>query len=123
MMKKTLTLLLFFYFLFSPIGAQAKVIKVLAIGNSFSQDAVEQYLYELAAAQGDSLIIGNAYIGGCPISRHYDNLVKGKPAYEYRKVIGGVLSNKKRVDLKSIIQDEHWDIISLQQASQYSGEP
>ena len=34
----------------SPNGAQAKVIKVLAIGNSFSQDAVEQYLYELAAA-------------------------------------------------------------------------
>ena len=124
MMKKTLTLLLLiFYFLFSPVGAQAKVIKVLAIGNSFSQDAVEQYLYELAAAQGDSLIIGNAYIGGCPISRHYDNLVKGKPAYEYRKVIGGVRSNKKRVDLKSIIQDEHWDIISLQQASQYSGQP
>lgn len=45
----------------------ARVIKVLAIGNSFSEDAVEQYLYELAAAQGDSLVIGNAYIGGCSI--------------------------------------------------------
>ena len=59
---------LFLIFSFSPL--QAKVLKVLAIGNSFSQDAVEQYLYELAAAQGDSLIIGNAYIGGCPIERH-----------------------------------------------------
>jgi hypothetical protein len=38
-----LTLLfLIFYLLLSPIGAQAKVVKVLAIGNSFSQDAVEQ---------------------------------------------------------------------------------
>ena len=26
------------------------IIRVLAIGNSFSEDAVEQYLYELAAA-------------------------------------------------------------------------
>ena len=53
---------------------QGKVIKVLAIGNSFSEDAVEQYLYELAASQGDSLVIGNAYIGGCSLEMHLDNL-------------------------------------------------
>ena len=101
-----------------------KVIKVLAIGNSFSQDAVEQYLYELAAAQGDSLIIGNAYIGGCSIDRHYDNLLTGQGArYEYRKVVRGIRSNKKKVDLKTIIRDEQWDIITLQQASHYSGLP
>ena len=108
---------------FSPIGAQAKVIKVLAIGNSFSEDAVEHYLYELAAAQGDSLIIGNAYIGGCTIDRHYDNLLTGKADYEYRKVVGGVRSNTRKVDLKRIIRDEQWDVISLQQASPFSGLP
>ena len=123
-MKKTLSLLFFIlFFLFSPNGAQAKLIKVLAIGNSFSQDAVEQYLYELAAAQGDSLIIGNAYIGGCSIDKHYNNLVNGKADYEYRKVVGGVRSTKRTIDLKTIIQDEHWDVISLQQASHYSGQP
>lgn len=116
-------LFIIFYILFSPIGAQAKVIKVLAIGNSFSQDGVEQYLYELAEAQGDSLVIGNAYIGGCSIDRHYDNLLTGKADYEYRKVVGGVRSNKRKADLKSIIRDEQWDIISLQQASHYSGLP
>lgn len=99
----------------------AKVLKVLAIGNSFSQDAVEQYLYELAHAQGDSLVIGNAYIGGCSIDRHFDNLKTGKADYEYRKVIGGVCANKKHADLKSIILDEQWDVISLQQASPLSG--
>ena len=113
--------LLFYLFILLPLPA--KVIKVLAIGNSFSQDAVEQYLYELAAAQGDSLVIGNAYIGGCSIDRHYDNLVKGLAAYEYRKVVGGVRSNKKNVDLVSIIRDEQWDVVSLQQASHYSGLP
>ena len=96
---------------------------MLAIGNSFSQDAVEQYLYELAAAQGDSLIIGNAYIAGCSIDRHYDNLLTGKADYEYRKVVRGIRSNKKKVDLKTIIRDEQWDIISLQQASHFSGLP
>ena len=57
----------------------ARVIKVLAIGNSFSEDAVEQYLYELAAAQGDSLVIGNAYIGGCSIDHQWSNAQTGKP--------------------------------------------
>ena len=124
-MKKTLVDLLFFifYLLFSPIGAQAKIIRVLAIGNSFSQDAVEQYLYELAAAQGDSLIIGNAYIPGCSIDRHYENLLKDKADYEYRKVVRGIRSNTKKADLKRIIRDEQWDIISLQQASHDSGLP
>ena len=104
-----------------PLLCQAKVIKVLAIGNSFSQDATEQYLYELAAAQGDSLIIGNAYIGGCSIDRHYNNLKSDKAEYEYRKVIKGIRSNKKRTSLRTIIRDEQWDIITLQQASQLSG--
>ena len=105
------------------LSASTKTIKVLAIGNSFSQDAVEQYLYELAAAQGDSLVIGNAYIGGCSIDRHYDNLQTGKTDYAYRKVVGGVRSEHKGSDLKSIIRDEQWDIISLQQASPLSGIP
>ena len=113
--------ILLFLFFFSPV--QAKVVKVLAIGNSFSEDAVEHYLYELAAAQGDSLIIGNAYIGGCTIDRHYDNLLTGKADYEYRKVVGGIRSNTRKVDLKRIIRDEQWDVISLQQASPFSGLP
>ena len=120
-MKKALLFLLFHLLTLLPLSA--KVVKVLAIGNSFSQDAVEQYLYELAAAQGDSLIIGNAYIGGCSIDRHYDNLKTGKAEYEYRKIIDGVRINKKQVDLLSIIRDEQWDIISLQQASKLSGVP
>ncbi len=96
---------------------------MLAIGNSFSQDAVEQYLYELAHAQGDSLVIGNAYIGGCSIDRHYTNLVKDSALYAYRKIVGGVRSERRKWTLKKILRDEQWDIISLQQASQLTGDP
>lgn len=105
------------------LSASAKVIKVLAIGNSFSEDAVEQNLYELAYAQGDSLVIGNAYIGGCSIDRHYTNLKGDSALYRYRKIIGGSTFERRKVTLRSIIQDEQWDIISLQQASHYSGIP
>ena len=105
------------------IGLQAKTIKVLAIGNSFSEDAVENYLYELAAAQGDSLVIGNAYIGGCSIDRHLDNLKTGKTDYAFRKIVGGKKTDTKKSRLDSIIVNEPWDIISLQQASPLSGQP
>ena len=122
-MKKFFILSFFYFLIFSFSPLQAKLIKVLAIGNSFSQDAIEQYLYELAHAQGDSLVIGNAYIGGCSIDRHYTNLIKDSALYAYRKVVGGVRSEQKKVTLKHIIRDEQWDIISLQQASQHSGIP
>ena len=118
-MKKIVFFLLFNLLAFLPL--QAKVIKVLAIGNSFSQDAMEQYLYELAAAQGDSLVIGNAFIPGCSIDKHYNNLRNNKADYEYRKVVGGVRAVKKKMGLRAIIRDEQWDIITLQQASHLSG--
>ena len=112
---------LFFLLLVLSIHTQAKTIKVLAIGNSFSEDAVEQYLYELAAAQGDSLIIGNAYIPGCSIDRHYDNIKSGKKEYAYRKIVGGERTEERGVELSRIILDEPWDVITLQQASKSSG--
>ncbi len=105
------------------IGVQAKTIKVLAIGNSFSEDAVENYLYELAAAQGDSLVIGNAFIGGCSIDRHLDNLKTGKADYAYRKIVGGKKTDIMDSRLDSIIVNEPWDIITLQQSSPLSGKP
>lgn len=110
-------------FLLFSLCAQAKVIKVLAIGNSFSEDAVEQNLYELAKAQGDSLVIGNAYIPGCSIDRHLQNLRGDSAVYAYRKVVGGVKAERRKATLKSIIRDEQWDYISLQQASQLAGVP
>ena len=119
-MKKLILLTLM---LLTGIGVQAKTIKVLAIGNSFSEDAVENYLYELAAAQGDSLVIGNAFIGGCSIDRHLDNLKTGKADYAYRKIVGGKKTDTMNSRLDSIIVNEPWDIITLQQSSPLSGKP
>lgn len=45
--------------------ANARTVRILAIGNSFSRDAIEQNLHELALADGDTAIVGNMYIGGC----------------------------------------------------------
>lgn len=66
-------------------GKSGKVIKVLSVGNSFSQDAVEQYLHELGMEEGYNIVIGNLFIGGCSLERHVNNIRKDASAYDYRK--------------------------------------
>lgn len=94
-------LLLLALLLASPGGLQAKAtdadtLRVLAIGNSFSQDAVEQYLHELGKSEGYIMIIGNMYIGGCSLERHVKNIRNNTPAYAYRKVD----KNGERVEIR-----------------------
>lgn len=97
------------------------IVRILAIGNSFSQDAVEQYLYELFRASGQEVIIGNLYIGGCTLQKHFDNIQGDKAAYEYRKVVDGVKTNTKSFRISAALAEESWDYVSIQQASDYSG--
>ena len=104
-----------------PVTVEQGAIRILAIGNSFSQDAVEQYLYELGAAVGHDFIIGNMYIGGCDLDRHLSNLQSDAEAYEYRKVVDGEKVLKNKYKLSQALADESWDYISLQQASGKSG--
>ena len=48
--------LLFWVSLLPFLSVQGSIIKVLAIGNSFSEDAVEQNLYELAKIEEDRFV-------------------------------------------------------------------
>ena len=104
------------------VYAQQKTVRILAIGNSFSQDAVEQYLHELAEAEGISTIIGNMFIGGCSLERHVKNARDNAPAYAYRKIgTDGKKREKGKMSLEMVLADEDWDYVSLQQASTFSG--
>ncbi|MDR0667115.1 MAG: DUF4886 domain-containing protein [Prevotellaceae bacterium] len=97
-------------------------VRILAVGNSFSEDAVEQYLYELAQAEGIELVVGNLYIGGCAIDRHLANARADAPAYEYRKIVEGRKTNRAGIRLSEALREEAWDFVSLQQASPASGQ-
>ena len=97
-------------------------LKLLAIGNSFSEDAIEQNLFELAAATGHQMVIGNMYIGGCSLERHWGNAQGNKPDYNYRKIeIDGKMTRTANYTLDKALRDEQWDYVSLQQVSQLSG--
>ena len=100
----------------------ADTLRVLAIGNSFSEDAVEQNLHEIASADGTVLIIGNLYIGGCPLERHAGNVREDKAAYRYRKISAdGKMVTTQGVSISTALADESWDCVSFQQASHFSG--
>ena len=45
------------------------MMKILAIGNSFSEDA-SAYIHQMAESAGYDVQIVNLYIGGCPLERH-----------------------------------------------------
>ena len=49
-------------------------LRVLAVGNSFSEDSVE-YLYQIFKETGhdkdyDEIVIGNLVVGGCSLDMH-----------------------------------------------------
>ena len=91
-------------------------MKILSIGNSFSQDA-QRYLHKLAKQDGTELKTVNLYIGGCSLKTHYLNCLEDNATYilEYNGESTGVC-----VSVKQALISEDWDVVTLQQASHYS---
>ncbi|MCQ2435656.1 MAG: DUF4886 domain-containing protein [Clostridia bacterium] len=91
-------------------------MNILAIGNSFSQDAT-RYLHQVGHSAGDYLRVVNLYIGGCSLERHYNNMIHDERAYslEYNGESTGF-----NVSINEALCARTWDIISLQQVSHKS---
>ena len=100
-------------------------IKVLAIGNSFSMDAMNNHLYQVLESAGyEEIVLGNMYIGGCDLDTHWSNMRNNNSAYDYYKVSSadnGVWTTKNLYKLSTAIAEEEWDYITIQQASPKSG--
>lgn len=113
-----------------PAWPKDKPLKVLAIGNSFSEDAM-RWMYDIAADCGaEDVIFANLYIGGCSLQRHVDNAKNNTRAYDYQKISeesGGQWTHTGEgangSTMAEGLQDEDWDYITIQQVSGYSGVP
>jgi len=98
-----------------------KSIKILFVGNSFS-DNTSKFLYPILKAFGyKEVVVGNLYIGGCSLERHYNNILSDSHEYVYRKDNRGHIDNYYDKSINDGLLDEAWDFISMQQASHYSG--
>lgn len=98
----------------SPVG---KHVRLLAVGNSFSGNA-SRYLGDLVKASGGNrLTFGHASIGGCSLEKH----VRLAEAFDKdpKDPTGRPYSNNTE-SLRSLLQKEKWDYVTIQQASMKS---
>ena len=91
-------------------------MKILAIGNSFSEDGT-RYLYQIAKAAKVNVKVVNLTIGGCPLRLHYANSVENKRAYGMQ--LNGMTSGFK-VSIREALLSDEWDVVTIQQASELS---
>lgn len=96
-------------------------LKILTIGNSFSDDTME-YMYKIAKSAGiNEIKLGNLYIGGCSIDTHVSNAQHEEPVYEYRVNTDDAWNTTYNYRMGDALVSEDWDFVSLQQASGSSG--
>ena len=92
-------------------------MKVLSIGNSFSEDA-HKWLHKLAVMNGVQMEALNLCNSGCSLERHWKHIQTNAVAYaaEYN---GGKATEKK--SLEDALKMTDWDVITVQQVSAKSG--
>lgn len=91
-------------------------INILSIGNSFSQDA-QRYVHYLSKSEGVDIQTANLYIGGCPLDKHFRNMMGDKKEYDLE--INGNSTGFKMTIGEALLA-RNWDYITLQQASHQS---
>ncbi|MBQ2730572.1 MAG: DUF4886 domain-containing protein [Clostridia bacterium] len=114
-----------------PVGEIRKTMKVLTLGNSFSENA-HRYLIDIMKAQGmDDIILGNVVYTACSLQAHYSKAQSGVRDCIYYKFTlkdgefaEGTNNGKvttPRYNVNFAFEDEDWDIVILQQVSGQSG--
>lgn len=89
-------------------------LRILSIGNSFSVDTME-HLANVALHSGVSRVkLGNLYVGGCSIKRHYTNVMADASAYKYCTNNGAGWEATPDVSVRAAVESEDWDWISIQ---------
>ena len=92
-------------------------MKILSIGNSFSQDA-QKWIYKLAQKNGVDVECTNLFIGGCSLEMHYTNVKENNAYYDLEH--NGEKTGRK-ISISDALYMEKWDVITLQQVSTLSG--
>lgn len=98
------------------------VLKVLSIGNSYSDDALEYYFYEIAQELGVKEIkVGRLYIASCSLATHLSNAQNNSASYTYYTNTDGTWVTSYNYTIKAAVESENWDFITFQQVSGSSG--
>ena len=104
-----------------PIPQQPDTLRILGIGNSFTDDGM-MYLPELLEAAGiRNVVLGRLYIAGCSLERHCREYAGNAPAYIYYKSTSNRWETvSKKATLLDGIADERWDVVQIGHLSDLS---
>ena len=101
-----------------------KSIKILAVGNSFSVDAMNRHLYQMFEAAGyDEIHLGILYVGGCSVDQHYNYIKNNSGSYQYQENKNGSWTYTENYKAADAFALTDWDIVTVQQVSGSSGMP
>jgi len=99
-----------------------KTIRILTIGNSFSDNAIT-FLEDIARGTDKVRFkVGRASLGGCSLEKHR-NLARFTalfPAYGPYQATGVSDDDAKRFTLQELLAQQQWDVVTLQQVSHQS---
>jgi hypothetical protein len=98
--------------------ADSAELRILAVGNSFSGNAL-RYFGDLVKASGNRVVVGHAMIGGCDFERHMrhaDAFEANPSGAEGRPYANGQ-------SLRDLLVTQRWDFVTIQQASPKSFRP
>lgn len=104
----------------------AKELKVLMVGNSFSQSVLTYFPAIVKADPENSLKLGQCMIGGCTIQRHCAEFAKSEKDPNHRPYMTNLKfpGRKKRLaSLQELLKADKWDIVTIQQGSHESWRP
>lgn len=120
-------------------------LKVLMIGNSFSQSVMD-VTPDIANSMGQQLDIVSMFVGGCTLERHWQNVLaptsapyriswshKGVRGFKYPAVERALRDSMlpswnpphdlipvKGSNVEDMLKADKWDVVTLQQASHFS---
>lgn len=108
---KPLVLLLSLFVCVSSVLGEAKTVRILTIGNSFSRNATN-HLDDLALAGGHTLVHTPLVIGGSSFQVHADKARKHEANPQDKAGLYG-----SGLGLKESLAADKWDYVTIQQAS------
>ena len=104
-------------------GDDDRVVRILGIGNSFTEDVLDSHLHELAAAVGAKAIVAHLTIGGATLEEHAHNATSNTASYRYvKKDSAGTVAVAGGRRIADAVREEEWDFICFQQQSWLAGQ-
>lgn len=106
-----------------PLPTYPNSLKILCIGNSFTEDATNRLPKIIETCSLKNICIGHLIAGGATLKQYYDSYMKDSAIGLYQVTDDQMkwTTISKKITMKQALQYADWDIITFQQVSYEAG--